>query len=84
MKEENVSDGSLIVNIAAYVAAWIFNEGMKPISSVLNEMQCKLGRNAHLYAQKCDKLRETAAERGRNQPKRVEFFGDSSKCNFRC
>ncbi|XP_044575161.1 uncharacterized protein LOC123258969 [Cotesia glomerata] len=55
--------GSKIVNIAALVAACIFNEGTSALLLIMHGMDLKLGRNSHEYARISDENRVCAAEK---------------------
>ncbi|XP_044584565.1 uncharacterized protein LOC123265047 [Cotesia glomerata] len=55
--------GSKIVNIAALVAACIFNEGTSALLLIMHGMDLKLGRNSHEYARILDENRVCAAEK---------------------
>jgi len=55
--------GSKIVDIAAYVAAGTFNEGIAALLLLMHGMDLKLGRNSHEYARKQDESRVLAAEK---------------------
>ncbi|CAH4001251.1 unnamed protein product [Pieris brassicae] len=54
---------SKIVNIAALVAACIFNEGTSALLLIMHGMDLKLGRNSHEYARISDENRVCAAEK---------------------
>lgn len=55
--------GSKIVDIAAYVAAGTYNEGIAALLLFMHGMDLKLGRNSHEYARKEDESRILAAEK---------------------
>lgn len=55
--------GSKIVDIAALVAACIFNEGTSALLLIMHGMDLKLGLNSHEYARKADANRICAAEK---------------------
>ena len=55
--------GSKIVQIAAFVAAGTFNEGMSALLLFMHSMDLKLGRNSHEYARKEDENRILIAEK---------------------
>ncbi|GAB0086469.1 LOC108005992 [Sergentomyia squamirostris] len=54
--------GSKVVDIAAWIAACIFNEGTKALLSFMSKMDIKLGPNCHMYAQIEDKNHIRLAE----------------------
>ncbi|XP_046737741.1 uncharacterized protein LOC124406385 [Diprion similis] len=58
-----VSSGAVVVNLAAYIAAGLFNEGSKSLLFYLNSIGVSCGRNAHEYADKMDEARIALAER---------------------
>lgn len=55
--------GSKIVEIAAFVAAGTFNEGVSALLLFMHGMDLKLGRNSHEYARKEDENRILIAEK---------------------
>ncbi|CAD6221987.1 GSCOCG00011691001-RA-CDS, partial [Cotesia congregata] len=55
--------GSKIVNIAALIAACIFNEGASALLLIMHGMDLKLGRNSHKYARISDENRVCKAEK---------------------
>ncbi|KYQ49530.1 hypothetical protein ALC60_11398, partial [Trachymyrmex zeteki] len=55
-----VSSGAIIVNLLAYIAAGLFNEGSK---SLLFSIGVNCGHNAHAYVEKTDRARILQAEK---------------------
>lgn len=55
--------GSKTVEIAAYIAAGIFNEGTTSLLYYMNAMGIPLGPNAHSYAEREDAQRVTISNR---------------------
>lgn len=58
-----VSSGAIVVNLAAYIAVGLFNEGSKSLLFYLNSIGVSCGHNAHEYADKMDEARIALAER---------------------
>ncbi|KYN11085.1 hypothetical protein ALC57_16744, partial [Trachymyrmex cornetzi] len=59
---KTVPSGSTIVNIAAMIAASVFNEGSSIHLTMLYSIGSKLGHNAHEYCRQMDENRITIAE----------------------
>ncbi|KYQ53517.1 hypothetical protein ALC60_00043, partial [Trachymyrmex zeteki] len=59
---KTVPSGSTIVNIAAKIAASVFNEGSSIHLTMLYSIGSKLGHNAHEYCRQMDENRITIAE----------------------
>ncbi|KYQ51956.1 hypothetical protein ALC60_08934, partial [Trachymyrmex zeteki] len=58
-----VSSGTIIVNLSAYIAAGLFNEGSKSLLFFLNSIGVNYGHNAHAYVEKTDRARILQAEK---------------------
>ena len=56
-----MSGTSTVVEIAAHVAAYTFNEGSFALLAFLNEMEISTGPNSHEWARAVDELRITSA-----------------------
>ena len=62
MSPKIVSSGAIVVNLAAYIAVGLFNEGSKSLLFYLNSIGVSCGHNAHEYADKIDEARIALAE----------------------
>jgi len=58
-----VSSGAIIVNLAAYIAAGLFNEGSNSLLYFLNTIGISCGHNAHTYVERTDEARISLAEK---------------------
>jgi len=58
-----VSSGAIIVNLAAYIAAGLFNEGSNSLLYFLNAIGVSCGHNAHTYVERTDEARISLAEK---------------------
>ena len=64
--------GSKVVEIAANIAAGVFNEGTFSLLYFMYVMVLSLGPNAHLYAENEDKERVAISDRRAQEPTREE------------
>ena len=58
-----MTSGAIVVNIAAYIAAGMFNEGAKSLLFFMNAIEVNCGHNAHSYVKKIDEARIAVAEK---------------------
>lgn len=58
-----MTSGAIVVNIAAYIAAGMFNEGAKSLLFFMNAIGVNCGHNAHSYVKKIDEARIAVAEK---------------------
>ncbi|EZA54573.1 hypothetical protein X777_05694 [Ooceraea biroi] len=66
--------GVIIVEIAAYIAACIFNNGMTSILQIMSIVGISLGPNAHQYAAREDDRRiEQVEARAQEQTKEARI-----------
>ncbi|XP_037906116.1 uncharacterized protein LOC119648436 [Hermetia illucens] len=72
--------GSKILDIAAYVAAGTFHEGIAALLLLMHSMDLKLGRNSHQYERKEDESRILAAQKKLTlRLEKQEFVTDKSR-----
>lgn len=60
---KNLNTSSTTGQLAAYIAASIFNEGIKALLKILNELGVNSGSNMHRFAEKKDKQRISISQK---------------------
>ncbi|XP_044586088.1 uncharacterized protein LOC123266122 [Cotesia glomerata] len=63
---KTVNTSSTIVQIAAYIATCIFNEGTNPLLMIMDTLGLNCGSNSHRYAEKLDAARVQVADQRAN------------------